>query len=87
MRNKVLIRKLDKLGRITIPSEIRRNLDINDLEDLEVIADKDKIIIKKLNKPDIFGNKIEDDCYFEYLGNKISKKSVIELSKIAGILE
>ena len=37
MKNKVLIRRLDKLGRITIPANLRKSLNINDLEELEKI--------------------------------------------------
>ena len=86
MKNKVSIRKLDKLGRITLPSNLRKVLNMNYLEDLEIIADTNKIIIRKQNHPDIFGNSSDNDSYFEYRGNKVSKESIIELSKIAGLI-
>nr|WP_315104592.1 AbrB/MazE/SpoVT family DNA-binding domain-containing protein [uncultured Catonella sp.] len=86
MKNKVSIRKLDKLGRITLPSNLRKVLNMNDLEELEIIADTNKIIIRKQNHPDIFGNSSDNDSYFEYRGNKVSKESIIELSKIAGLI-
>lgn len=40
-------RKIDELGRIVIPKEIRRNLGIRDGECLEIFTDIDKIILKK----------------------------------------
>lgn len=86
MKNKVLIRRLDKLGRITIPANLRKSLNINDLEELEIISGTNNIIIRKQINPDIFGNIDDDDNYFEYYGNRISKKSIIELSKIAGLM-
>ena len=86
MKNKISIRKLDKLGRITLPSNLRKVLNMNDLEELEIIADTNKIIIRKQNHPDIFGNSSDNDSYFEYRGNKVSKESIIELSKIAGLI-
>ena len=86
MKNKVLIRRLDKLGRITIPANLRKSLNINDLEELEIISGTNNIIIRKQINPDIFGNIDDDENYFEYYGNRISKKSIIELSKIAGLM-
>lgn len=87
MKSNISTRRLDKLGRITIPANIRKNLSIKDFEELEITSDNNIIIIRKLNNPDIFGNEYEDECWFEYQGNKISKKSILDLSRIAGIIE
>ena len=86
MKNKVLTRRLDKLGRITIPANLRKSLNINDSEELEIITGPNNIIIRKQINPDIFGNIDDNNNYFEYYGNRISKKSIIELSKIAGLM-
>lgn len=40
-------RKIDELGRIVIPKEIRRNLGIRDGESLEIFTNEDSIILKK----------------------------------------
>jgi len=42
-----VIRRIDELGRIVIPKEIRRNLKIRDGENIEVFIDMDSIILKK----------------------------------------
>lgn len=42
-----IIRKVDKLGRIVIPIEIRRSLDIHVKDPLEIHVDNDKIILQK----------------------------------------
>lgn len=47
MKNSGLTRRIDELGRIVIPKEIRRMLAIRDGENLEIIVEDDKIIIKK----------------------------------------
>ena len=86
MKNIVLTRRLDKLGRITIPANLRKSLNINDSEELEIITGPNNIIIRKQINPDIFGNIDDNNNYFEYYGNRISKKSIIELSKIAGLM-
>ena len=43
-------RKIDELGRIVIPKEIRRNLGIRDGENVEIYTDTDSIILKKHNR-------------------------------------
>jgi AbrB family transcriptional regulator (stage V sporulation protein T) len=40
-------RKIDELGRIVIPKEIRKNLGIRDGEALEIFTSEDSIILKK----------------------------------------
>ena len=42
-----VIRRIDELGRIVIPKEIRRNLGIRDGENVEIFTDNDSIILKK----------------------------------------
>lgn len=42
-----MIRRIDELGRIVIPKEIRRNLGIRDGENVEIFTENDSIILKK----------------------------------------
>lgn len=44
---KSIVRKCDSLGRITLPIAVRRNLDIDEETQLEIICLGDKIIIQK----------------------------------------
>lgn len=82
MKSTGIVRKLDELGRIVLPIEIRKNLNINIKDQLEISTNNDKIIIKKYNSSDIFTGEMAD--LIEYKGKKVSKKSIIELAKIAG---
>lgn len=45
-----VVRRIDDLGRIVIPKEIRRNLKIRDGELMEIFVDMDSIILKKYSK-------------------------------------
>ena len=42
-----IVRKVDELGRVVLPIELRRNLDIKEKDALEIYVDEDKIILKK----------------------------------------
>lgn len=50
MKSTGVIRRIDELGRIVIPKEIRRNLKIRDGENMEIFVDMDSIILKKYSK-------------------------------------
>lgn len=47
MKSAGVTRKMDPLGRVVIPIEIRRSLDIRELDPLEIFVEGDKIILKK----------------------------------------
>ena len=49
MQSTGIVRKLDSLGRITLPMELRKSFDIGEREPLEIFTEEDKIIIKKYN--------------------------------------
>jgi len=47
-----IVRKIDELGRIVIPKEIRNVLSIHSNDDLEIFIDNMKIVLKKYEKSD-----------------------------------
>ena len=47
MKSTGIVRKLDQLGRIVIPKELRRTLNINLNDGLEIFIEEEKIILKK----------------------------------------
>ena len=51
-----IVRRIDDLGRVVIPMELRRSLGINDRDSLEIYTDNEgKIILKKYDPlPEIF---------------------------------
>ena len=50
MKTTGVIRKLDELGRITLPIELRRSLDLDVKDGLEITVQDDCIILKKSGK-------------------------------------
>jgi transcriptional pleiotropic regulator of transition state genes len=47
MKSTGIVRKVDELGRVVIPIELRRTLSINEKDALEIYVDTDKIILRK----------------------------------------
>ncbi len=47
MKTTGIIRRIDDLGRIVIPKELRRNLRIKNGDTLEVFVDDDSVVLKK----------------------------------------
>lgn len=84
MKNTGIVRRLDELGRITIPIELRRSLGIEDRDALEIFTEDNRIVLGKYEPTDIFTGSKED--LIEYHGKLVSKKSIEELSKLAGLI-
>lgn len=49
-----IVRKVDELGRIVLPIELRRNLDIEERDPLEIYVDGDKIVLCKYEPTCVF---------------------------------
>jgi transcriptional pleiotropic regulator of transition state genes len=71
-----VVRKVDELGRIVLPIELRRTMDLNEKDPIEIFVDTDTIILKKYEPSCIFcgeaknvgeykGKNICDDCMRE----------------------
>ncbi|MCM2534815.1 AbrB/MazE/SpoVT family DNA-binding domain-containing protein [Neobacillus pocheonensis] len=47
MKSTGVVRKVDELGRVVIPIELRRTLDIAERDAIEIFVDDDRIILQK----------------------------------------
>lgn len=47
MKSTGMTRKIDELGRIVLPVELRRSLELNVKDPLEIFVDDDKIVLRK----------------------------------------
>lgn len=66
MKTTGIVRRIDDLGRIVIPKEIRKNLRIRDGENIEIFIDGENIILKKhsvLNKIENYADKFTEAIY------------------------
>ena len=60
MKETGIIRPIDELGRLVLPMELRRSLDLKPKDGVEIYTEGDKIILKKYSPSCIFcGSKNE----------------------------
>lgn len=63
MKSTGVVRKIDSLGRIVLPTEIRRSLKIGERDSIEIFVEGDKIILRKFVSQNtcLLTGKIADD--------------------------
>ena len=79
MKSTGVVRRVDELGRIVIPIELRRTLDIAEKDALEIYVDGEEIILKKYEPACIFcgdARNVEN-----YKGKNICHNCLDELKK------
>ncbi len=64
MKSTGMVRKVDELGRIVLPAEIRQNMDINVRDALEIFTDEGRIILQKYQPACIFCSNADNIVYF-----------------------
>ena len=64
MKSTGVVRKVDELGRIVLPIEIRKVLDIKQKDAIEIFTDEDKIILQKYQPACVFCNNADNIVFF-----------------------
>ena len=72
-----IVRAVDDLGRIVIPKELRRTLDIAERDCLEFFVEGEQIILKKYEPSCVFCGQARD--VFNYKGKNICHSCIKEL--------
>lgn len=71
MKSTGIVRKVDELGRIVLPIELRRTLDIAERDEMEISVDRDIIMLKKYQPSCILCGRPKD--IITYKGKNICK--------------
>lgn len=79
MKSTGITRRVDELGRVVIPIELRRTLDIAVKDALEIYVDGEHIILKKYEPGCIFCEDAKDVVV--YKGQNMCKNCLAELAK------
>lgn len=81
MKSTGIVRRVDELGRIVLPIELRRTLDITERDSLEIYVDGASIVLKKYQPACIFCNDARDVTV--YKGKNICANCLKELKEQA----
>jgi transcriptional pleiotropic regulator of transition state genes len=65
MKSTGIVRKVDELGRVVIPIELRRTLDIEEKDALEIYVDSDRIILRKYEPACVFCGNADEIINFK----------------------
>lgn len=74
MKSTGIIRRIDELGRIVIPKEIRKNLRIKEGENVEIYTENESIILKKYS---VLKNLSEIATIYAEVINSLVKENII----------
>lgn len=77
MKSTGIVRKVDELGRIVLPIELRRTLDIEEKDSLEIYMDGSSIVLKKFQPACIFCDSEKD--IIEFRGKNICPRCFQEM--------
>ena len=68
MKSTGIVRRIDELGRIVLPIELRRTLDIGERETMEIFVEGSSVVLKKYRPTCIFCDSAKDIAIFKEIG-------------------
>lgn len=79
MRSTGIVRRVDELGRVVLPKELRETMDISEKAHLEIFTEENMIVLKKYEPDCIFCRNAKN--VVNYKGKNICHDCLKELSK------
>lgn len=79
MKRTGIVRKVDELGRIVLPKELRRTLEMEIKDPVEIYTENDTVIVKKFKESCTFCGSV--DNLGEFHGKSICSECMSELKK------
>ena len=79
MKSLGIVRKVDELGRIVLPIETRKRLDLGPKHPVEIFVEKDRVVLKKYEPCCIFCGDADD--VIMYKDKRICRSCLEELKK------
>ena len=79
MKSTGMVRKIDELGRVVIPIEIRNTLNIESRDPLEIFVEGDRIVLTKYEPSCLFCRAADNTVFFN--GKRICRDCLEQLKK------
>ena len=77
MKSTGVVRKVDELGRIVLPKELRETMDINVKDPLEIFTDGENVVLRKYNPACVFCGDASNVIYFN--SKRVCRKCLEQL--------
>ena len=86
MKSTGMVRAVDKMGRVVIPKEIRKQLQVeNNVDSFEIYMEGDKVILKKYQPTCIFCDSLVDSVQYE--GYTVCKNCIEKMNALKDTAE
>ena len=79
MKSTGIVRRIDKMGRVVLPAELRRTMNLGDRETVEIFVEGSSVILKKYNPVCIFCDSGRQDSLFK--GKNICARCLRQLQE------
>ena len=80
MKSMGMVRKLDNLGRIVLPAELRKQFNIADKDSIEIFTEEYRIILKKKINSCVFCNTADETKQFN--GKIVCRNCIQKLTEL-----
>jgi len=81
MKSTGIVRKVDELGRVVIPMELRKTLNIDLKDSMEIFTNGEQIIFKKYQPSCVFCDNVDDTVVFN--GKSVCSECLSKLKNVA----
>lgn len=78
MKSTGIVRKIDDLGRMVIPIELRKTMNIRPKDPMEIFVEDEKIILRKYQPACIFCGSADDTL--EYEGQMVCRECIDKIT-------
>ena len=79
MKDTGIVRNIDEMGRLVLPKEMRRKMDIESGDEIEFYADEDRIILRKYHPSCFFCG--SESMLVDYKGKRLCADCVADIKK------
>jgi AbrB family transcriptional regulator, transcriptional pleiotropic regulator of transition state genes len=86
LKNTGVTRQVDELGRIVLPIELRRTLNIDTKDGLEIFVDEDKILFRKYERGCVFCSETDGDTV-QFHGKRVCIDCTAEMEGLLSQLQ
>ncbi|MBQ9735208.1 MAG: AbrB/MazE/SpoVT family DNA-binding domain-containing protein [Clostridia bacterium] len=77
MKDTGIVRNIDEMGRLVLPKEMRRKMDIESGDEIEFFAEEDRIILRKYQPSCLFCG--SESTVVEYKGKRLCADCIADI--------